>query len=83
MFISLNSRLDHLTERYLISEPNKLFKHSYLNAKRRLFTSVRNHALGINQEYIEEKSGDYLLFCEDQEKKGFKRPLGTGVLIFD
>eukprot|EP00794_Sanderia_malayensis_P014565 gene14565-16067_t len=54
-----------------------------LNKSLQLFTSVRNHASGINQEYIEEKSGDYLLFCEDQEKKGFKRPLGTGVLIFD
>ena len=41
-----------------------------------------NHAAGIDQKYIEEKS-DYLLSCEDQVKKGLNGLLEIGVVIFD
>eukprot|EP00794_Sanderia_malayensis_P002613 gene2613-3026_t len=48
-----------------------------------LFTSVRNHTPGVNEEYIEEKMQDYQAMCDEKVKNGFKKPLGVGILIFD
>ena len=48
-----------------------------------MFTSVRNHSPGINEEYIAEKKQDYQAMCEESVKNGFKKPLGIGTLIFD
>ena len=48
-----------------------------------LFTSVRNHSPGINEEYIEEKGKENALFCDENISRGRKKPLGLGVLIYD
>ena len=48
-----------------------------------LFTAVRNHESGINEDYLAEKKADYVLFSEECVKKESKAPLGIGVLIFD
>lgn len=48
-----------------------------------LFTAVRNHESGINEDYLAEKKADYILFSEECVKNGSKKPLGIGALIFD
>ncbi len=48
-----------------------------------MFTTIRNHSPGINEEYIAEKKNDYVLYSEECEKNGLKKPLGFGALIFD
>ena len=48
-----------------------------------MFTATRNHSSGINEEYIQEKQDEYQLFCEETVRKGLKKPLSIGVLMFD
>lgn len=48
-----------------------------------LFTSMRNHSPGINEDYIAEKKQDYQSLCDENIKNGLKEPLGVGTIIFD
>ena len=48
-----------------------------------LFTAVRNHESGIDEDYLAEKKAGYILFSEECVKNGSKKPLGIGAIIFD
>ena len=48
-----------------------------------MFTSVRNHEAGINEDYLQEKMEEYVQFSEEMANKGEEKPLGIKVLIFD